>query len=184
MKFIKLVVVLLFVTLSFNACSQKEDKSEDEKTKNSTEDEKSSEDMETETTESDSVLVPSFEIELQLTEAAENKIKNNDESVIFSFMFLGNPTDKNLIDPSDGVGDKYLMANKDFELVDERVLKVENVKIAKEVYDNLADKDYEINVNVFTGRRTFETNLISCGIIQDKISKLKGKRHVIKGGLI
>lgn len=182
MKFIKLVIVLLFVTLSFNACSQKEDKSEDEKTENSTEDEKTSENMETETTESDSVLVPSFEIELQLTEEAENKIKNNNESVIFSLLFLGDPTDKSLIDPSSG--DKYVMGNKDFELVDERVLKVENVKIAKEVYDNLADKDYEINVNVFTGRRTFETNLISCGIIQDKISKLKGKRHVIKGGLI
>ena len=70
------------------------------------------------------------------------------------------------------------------ELLDRRVAGFTNVRIAKEKYEQLVDKDFQVLINVFTGRRSFTGNLLNCDILKEGIESVKGKRHILKGKLI
>jgi hypothetical protein len=39
-------------------------------------------------------------------------------------------------------------------------------------------------VNVFSGRKSVENNLLDCGIVEDQISIVQNKRHVVECTLI
>ena len=133
----------------------------------------------------DSVEIPSFDIELKLSEKAEKKLKNNNESVIVMAYFSG--------DPIENIPNKYVdnlemnelfLLSYPIELNDKRLAKFENIKFPLELYNLLANKDIRLLINVYSGRKSTNSNLLDCGILQGSMSKIKGKRFTIKGKLI
>jgi len=133
-------------------------------------------------TDIDSVEIPKFEIEIKLNETAEKTIVDEKESIIVQAYFFGIPKDTTLKDYIDegkiGIGSQRV------ELFETRVAKFENFKISKKDYEGLKDKNFEVLINVFTGRRTSQFNLINCDLLQDGIDTIKGRRWILKGRLI
>jgi hypothetical protein len=169
MKILKSILLLLFITSCNNTNEVK---------KNSTQKKKSIH------TEVDSILVPEFQIELKLSEKAEIKINENNETVIVKAMFIGTPKDTTLQDEEYLKFGQLTIGVKEIELSKGRVAKFNNCKISKKDYNSLSNKNFEVNINVFTGRRIFRDNLINCDFLQEGIDSIKNKRFTLKGKLI
>jgi hypothetical protein len=143
---------------------------------------------------SDSVEIPFFEIELKLSKKAEEKLKTDNETVIVSATFESNLlNDEDIILNNKNIpqeykerveyGRLYLLSHR-IELTDERLVRFENIKFHKNLYDLLEDKDIMLLINVFSGRRSFENNILDCDILYDSMNKIKEKRFIIRGKLI
>jgi len=76
------------------------------------------------------------------------------------------------------------IAGKDIEIKNGGIAKFENIRFPKPLYDSLSDKDIQLLINVFSGRHSSPDNLLDCGIIQEKMSKVKGKIFTIDCKLI
>lgn len=130
----------------------------------------------------DSVEVPSFEIQLQLSDKAEKTLRQKKETVIVMAYFLGIPKDTTSKEYMES-GEKSL-GSKSIELTTERTAKFTGVKVAKKDVALLTDPDYRVLINIYSGRKSSENNLLDCEILEDSISKVKNKAHVLKGKLI
>jgi hypothetical protein len=130
----------------------------------------------------DSVEIPPFEIEVSLSPKAEEKLKEGKETVIVVAYFTGKPKDTTLSEYKDN--GEILVTSRKIELAELRKAKFEGIKFSKGLYDSLSSKDISLLINVFSGRRSTDNNLLSCGIIEQQMSKLKGTSYTIKGRLI
>jgi hypothetical protein len=52
------------------------------------------------------------------------------------------------------------------------------------MYDELADKDVDLNLNVYTGRKSSQFNLITGDLLFDKLSNVINKRFTLNEKLI
>lgn len=130
----------------------------------------------------DSVEIPSFEIELSLSDKAEEKLKAGKETVIVAAYFSGIPKDTTLKEyVKTG---EFAIGSHEKELRSERVAKFEGVRFSRSLYDSLSPQSMVVLINVYSGRRSTSVNLLDCGILQDPVSLVKGKRSLIKGKLI
>lgn len=134
-------------------------------------------------TDGDSLIIPSFEIEVSLSQKANEKLKKSNETIIVWAYFSGIPKDTTLKEylKSGGIG----IASAQQELRgDNRIAKIEGVKFSRSLYDSLSDKDIQVLINIYTGRRTHRDNLLDCEILEEKVSAVKNKKFILKGKLI
>lgn len=130
----------------------------------------------------DTVIIPEFEIQLSVSQKAEEKLKNDGESIIVQAYFSGVPRDT--------TSEEYLesgqisIGGSRVELFDKRIARFQNVKIARSKLDEITDKNFEVLINIFSGRRTTGNNLLDSDLLQEGIESVKGKRHVLKTKLI
>ncbi|MEO8149306.1 MAG: hypothetical protein ABI723_16795 [Bacteroidia bacterium] len=133
----------------------------------------------------DSVEVPSFEIEVTLNKKAEEKLSNDKETIIIMAYFTGNPKDNIPKKYHDKIDiDGLFLRSYSIELKDKRTARLQGIKFPKELFDLLSDKDIDLLINVCSGRRSTDINLLDCDILQDKMSNVYGKKFTIKGKLI
>ena len=130
----------------------------------------------------DSILIDPFDIEIVLSEKAKERIVNSNETIIVSIFFYGYPKD-NKKPNSEYDGTLYLVGDKK-EITYGQIVQFENIKISKRDYDQLIDKDFELNLNVFSGRKSSQDNLLDCKALFGKVSNIVNKKHTIKGKLI
>ncbi len=129
----------------------------------------------------DRIVLPTFEIEVTHSTAAAQLLKNSGETIIVSAYFSGEPTD-----PKDGddIGE-LRVATRDIELnADETLIRFSGMSFPREVYDKLADKDFTLLINVYSGRKSSEDNLLNCGIVNLNVSKIANQRFTIDCKLI
>jgi hypothetical protein len=130
----------------------------------------------------DSVEIPSFEIEVSLSTKAEQKLKNDKETIIVKAFFSGIPKDTTLEEyKKEG---QLGVVSSEIELFTSRVAVFRGIRFSKLMYDSLADKDINLLINIYSGRRSSKDNLLNCDILEDKMSHIKGRRFTIKGKLI
>ena len=129
----------------------------------------------------DSVLIPDFEIEVSLSPNAEKKLKEDNETVIVSAMFSGTPKDS-LSDEYQFMG--ISVKNYNIELTTQRIARFEKIKFHSSILNKLSDTDIFLLINVFSGRRSSENNILDVEILEDKMSEVKGNKYVLKGKLI
>ena len=134
------------------------------------------------TVEGDSLLVPPFGIEISLSPAAEQKIVGGKETIVVSVMLDGTPTDPaNASIAEDGT---FYVGGAEQEISYGQVARFNNLRIAKSIYDQLSDKDPNLTVNVYTGRKSSPNNLITGDFLSGKISTLVNKNHKLNYKLI
>ena len=130
----------------------------------------------------DSLIIPPFEIELSLSQKANEKLKKDNETIILDAAFTGFPKDstsKQFLEEGE-----FYVAFSSIELKESRVAKFEGVKFSKARYDSLADKDISVGINIYSGRKSSQNNLLDCEYLENKMSIIKDKKFVIKGKLI
>ena len=130
----------------------------------------------------DSVILPAFEISLSLSKKTEEKLKGSNESIIISAEFSGKPIDTTTEEYQEW-GEIHIGSHK-IELFNSRIARFDNAKISKSSYELLKDKNFQVLINVFSGRRSSRDNLLNCDGLQEGIETVKGKRHHLKGKLI
>ena len=135
----------------------------------------------------DSVNVPNFEIQLNLSEKAERTLKEKNESIIIYVDFIGEP-EKRIVQTKeyefyDENGD-LTIGTKKVEFESESIIKFENCKVSKKSLNLLKNKTYKVRVNVVSGRKSSKDNLITCDYLQENINKIKNKRITLNGKLI
>jgi hypothetical protein len=130
----------------------------------------------------DSVVVPPFVVEVRLSDKANRQLAARQETVIVAAYLEGIP-DRN--SPAYRTKDGGLgIAEARVELRAGRTARFTGIRFARQLYDQLADKDLNLLVNVFSGRRSSEDNLLKCTTIQEKISAVGGQTRVVTGHLI
>ena len=132
--------------------------------------------------EKDSFLIPSFEIKLILSDIAEKRLTIQKESVIVKAYYSAIPKDST-IEASHKWG-KYSLFDRSIELTASRTAKFENIKISKKTYESLTNKNIEVLINVISGRRSSDKNILNCDILEDRLSNLKNKKVSLTGRLI
>ena len=129
----------------------------------------------------DSIVIPTFEIEVSNSSKAGRTLANRKETVIVSAMFNGEPLSAQ---DRDDIGMMPVL-DKNIELSGKNhVARFEGLKFSRKQLDKLADKDINLLINVFSGRKSSEDNLLDCGIMQMKASEFGNKRFVLSCKLI
>lgn len=130
----------------------------------------------------DSVLIPSFEVEIVLSEMAKDRLLNPKESIIVFAEFTGEPKDT----ISEGLNEtgQLMLRTSMMELYSPWIVKFEDIFIPGKMFDRLLNKDFEVSVQIWTGRKTSEYNLLSGDLIYGPISKIKGTRQKLNAKLI
>lgn len=133
------------------------------------------------TADGDQVVIPTFEIEVSSSEAAAKTLGNQKETIIVAAYFSGTPSDEKDMDEMGMLP----VLNKEIELSGgQRVARFDGLKFPRTIYEKLKDKDIELLINVFSGRKSSEDNLLDCGLLQITASQLKDKRFTLGCKLI
>ena len=128
----------------------------------------------------DSVTVLPFEIAIELSPKAKDKVVGNKETIKVNVSLTGTPKDKKLVS-EDG---EFYVASSEQEISYGQVAKFNSIKFSKKIFDQLTDKDANINVFFYSGRKSSSNNLLSGDIISDRISNVVNKQFTLKGKLI
>ncbi len=131
-----------------------------------------------------SLKVPTFEIEIILSDKAEKLLKRKKESVVVSVHFYGYPLDKDLDDFSWNKYGYLDLGRAEIELMENRIAIFDNATINQRKFEYLEYKDFELNINVFTGRRSSKNNLICVSSYGGVIGEVSGRRITLEGKLI
>ena len=127
------------------------------------------------------VVIPTFEIEVRTSGKASQLLQKKKETIIVAAMFYGFPANQK---DGDETGQVFLF-NKDIELIgNQRLARFEGLKFPKTELDKLKDKDFRMLINVYSGRKSSEDNLLSCGLAEVPASQFGGKRYSIQCNLI
>lgn len=133
------------------------------------------------TTRQDSIVIPPFEIEVIQSALAGDSLAAVNETVIVSAYFWGDPLkekDQNEMGQLD-------IAAKDIELIgSDRVARFEGITFSKKQYAKLDDKEIRVLINIYSGRKSSEYNLLTCGILDEPVSVFAHKRFTMGCTLI
>ncbi len=135
----------------------------------------------------DSLMAPSFKVQLNLSEKAEKELKAKNETVLVGVEFIGTPEkripQKYKYEYYDENGE-VTIGKKTIEITKEREIEFDNCKISKGVLELLKNKTYDVRISVVSGRKSSQDNLLSCDFVQENIEKVKNQNVKINGKLI
>jgi hypothetical protein len=128
-----------------------------------------------------SVVIPAFEIEVRTSKKAAQTLQKNKETIIVAAMFYGFPASEK---DADETGQMSIL-NKNIELTgNQRLARFEGLNFSKKQLAKLKDKDMRLLINVYSGRKSSENNLLSCGLADVPASQFGGKRYSLQCNLI
>lgn len=130
----------------------------------------------------DSVVLPGFEVLVELSKRAEDTLKSLHESVIVKAYFSGMPKDT--------TSEEYLemgqisIGDYELELGEDRLARFSHVALSRKDVESLRDRNFEVLINVFSGRQATDVNLLNVDILQEGVDSIGGRQFVLKGKLI
>ncbi len=133
------------------------------------------------TEDGDSLVIPTFEIEVRSSLKTTQMLTKQKETIIVAAYFAGTPKDEKDMDE---IGELQVL-RKEMELTgNARIARFSGIKFSKEIFEKLVDKDIRVLINVYSGRRSSDDNLLDCGIMEMKASQFMDKRFLIGCKLI
>jgi len=131
--------------------------------------------------EGDSIVIPTFEIEVSNSSRVNKTLAGRKETIIVSAMFNGEPLSDQ---DRDEIGMMPVL-DKNIELAgNNRIARFEGLRFSRKHLDKLADKDINLLINVYSGRKSSDDNLLDCGFMEMKASRFGNKRFVVGCKLI
>ncbi|MBI1224370.1 MAG: hypothetical protein GC192_03955 [Bacteroidetes bacterium] len=131
----------------------------------------------------DSLVIPTFEVEVMKSPKAAADMKKRNETVIVSAMFYGEPLDPK--EKAKGEDGQISVLNKDLELTGTgRIARFEGLKFHKNLLKKIEGGDINLLINVYSGRKSSEDNLLACGLVDAKASNFGDHRYLVACPLI
>lgn len=134
------------------------------------------------TVDGENIVIPTFEIEVSNSADAAQTLADEQETTIVAAYFSGIPNDEKDMDENMGF---MSIVTKSVELTSgNRIARFEGLTFPKAIYNKLADKDIMLLINIYSGRRSSDDNLLNCGLLDVTVSQLSGKRYTLACKLI
>lgn len=130
----------------------------------------------------DSIQIPTFEILVDLDKNANRKLSETNETIIVKAFFRGTPKDTSIEEYKEF--DYFTIGGHEIELTKSHLARFENIKVSRTELEQLIDNNFEVLINIYSGRKSSNLNLLDCDILQEPINDIKGKRIRLKGKLI
>jgi hypothetical protein len=125
---------------------------------------------------SKSVAVPTFEIRISLTPAAKEKLAKAGESIKGTIFFDGDGTPLPNVETAP-FRDVFL-GEHTFELELSGPIRITDAVISRDAYSRLSDNNYYFTVNVYSGRRSFKSNVLNGGYAQGRLTDLRSGKPI------
>jgi hypothetical protein len=117
------------------------------------------------------IPVPVFSISIDLSDNAKEKLKNSGETIKGSIVFDGDG------EPISGIKTaphrNVVLGIHKFELSKPGTINIADAVISKEAYMRLTDQNYHFTINVFSGRKVFENNILDGGYADGRVLDFK-----------
>ena len=118
------------------------------------------------------VEVPAFYVTVTLTNQAQQRLDSAGETIVVSASLDGE-AQPNASLTLDDVG-RVDLGNYQHELTGAgRTTNFSQLHIPASTVSQLVSRDYSVNVNVFSGRRSTQANLLSCDFFDGKLSDIQ-----------
>ncbi len=129
----------------------------------------------------DTIKIPPFEVEINLSKIAEEKIKDDKEPIIVMAHYTGIPKDETIY--SEG-GVVVLLEDRVW-LTNKYIAKFGGAKFSKSLTDKIIDKDIDVLIDVFGGRYYLsDASLLNCDTFQNKASQIVYKKIILNCKLV
>jgi hypothetical protein len=119
------------------------------------------------------VKTPPFDVTVTLSDAAARKLQNSGETISISLLFYGEPRPG--VETEDG---NVTIADRKGTFTDAGFFRQGSITLKARDIKKITGSP-KLNINVFTSRKTFENNLLNCGIFDDVISKIPANRPIV-----
>ncbi|MCT3664262.1 hypothetical protein J2O09_10325 [Elizabethkingia anophelis] len=138
------------------------------------------------------ILVPSLKLVVYLSKDAIQKLQENKESVVASLLLYGDIEDEDTLPEEirNEVGPDGLRLGT-FQIEEQNISEAisfnfNNLIIPKKFYERLANKNIYLNINVFSGRKSFKDNILNVESCDSNISRIfsHGNKIILSGHLI
>ncbi|MBR4984715.1 MAG: hypothetical protein IKY83_03115, partial [Proteobacteria bacterium] len=139
---------------------------------------------------SDEVIFPEIAIQVHLDQDSHKRLLENRETIIiqgYLEVYPNDPLPKQYQNEMDSDGSLTIAQARVETDPDNTAVILKDMKCNRKLYDALPqnDRDHiELLVNVFSGRKSSDLNLLDCGIVSGTIHEVKGKEHDISCKLI
>lgn len=131
----------------------------------------------------DSLVLPTFEVEVGLSPKAMADLKKRKETIIVAAYFHAYPNDPK--EKAKGMDGEIAVLNKNIELSgDDRIARFEGLKFHKDLLKQMEDQDVQLLINVYSGRKSTGDNLLACGLVDAKASQFRNHRYLVACPLI
>ncbi len=131
----------------------------------------------------DSLVLPAFEVEVWLSPEAAADLKKRNETIIVAAYFHAYPSDPE--EQAKGMDGEIAVADKLIELSgSDRIARFEGLKFHQDLLNQMEDKDVQLLINVYSGRKSTDDNLLACGIVDAKASQIGDHRYRVACPLI
>lgn len=131
---------------------------------------------------SETVRVPPFRISVTLSDQAGETLRGLNETVVVAASFSRAPRPG--LQSQGGTAGELLLGEARVEMPSSGVVAFSLVDLPRERVLALLDPNYEVHVNVFSGRRSGPDNLLDCGTVQGRIVDLQYQLHEVSCKLI
>lgn len=137
---------------------------------------------------SDKITLKPITLELDFTQALQDKLISSGEvvnlMVIVSTNYEWSEDEK--IEFKDLLSEKeeMILSSTTIETSMKQNVIVDNIVLDKKLYEKLGEEKLQIEINIFSGRKVFENNIMSCDYVNEKYTDLLKKPFVIKGDLL
>lgn len=129
------------------------------------------------------LLTPSFSIRLALSKKAERRLRKTDETIIVATYLTGLPKNEKIA--SDGSLEQLNLSTQEIELSwQDEVAVFEDLKVSPETFKTLADTNYRVLVNVYSGRKSHDRNILTGDVLEGTVDEIIGKEHLLKVDLL
>ncbi len=128
------------------------------------------------------VRVPPFRIAVQLSDQAGARLRELNDTVVVAASFSGAPRPGP--DAQGGTPGELWLGEARVEMPSSGVVAFSLVDLPRERVGALLDPNYEVRVNVSSGRRSGPDNLLDCNVVQGRIRDLQNRLHEISCKLL
>lgn len=116
--------------------------------------------------------VPEIVLHIKLTEAAELKLTQSGEVISGTFYFDGPGTPFHSNRKNSPYRSVFLGEYR-FEIGQAGEVRFTDAIISREAFDRLSDENYYFFLNIYSGRRVFENNILRGGYVAGRFEDLK-----------
>ena len=115
------------------------------------------------------MAVPAFQLQITLSQNAAKKLSDAGESIKGFVMFDGDGRKRN--NEETAPERDVPLGSYEFERIGAGIVWVTNATVSEEAFGRLTNSDYYFTVNVVSGRRVFEDNILANGYACGRISE-------------
>lgn len=179
-------ISILLLSVFIFSCQSKENKTTNDNTSISTDSKKLT--NSSNENNSEKVTLKPIILEFKFTPALEEKLKSSSEniemSVFLSTDYEWSEEDKKEFNDIFTEKEEVILASKTLQTPMTNSIIIDGINLDKKIFEKIGEEKILVEINIYSGRKVFENNIMSCDFVSEKYTDLINAPVVIKGDLL